>query len=69
VVQVRGEGEAALDGHFRITGRVITSGASCRIVGHDLPQVAVRPRPRWRTPTSTAWEMEPPNECCHYDRQ
>jgi ABC-2 type transport system ATP-binding protein len=39
VVEVQGEGEAALDGRFRITGRVITSlGACCRIVGHDLPQ-------------------------------
>jgi ABC-type multidrug transport system ATPase subunit len=39
VVEVRGDGEAALDGRFRITGRVITSqGASCRIVGSDLPQ-------------------------------
>jgi len=38
VVEVQGEGEAALDSRFRITGRVITSrGASYRIVGHDLP--------------------------------
>jgi len=38
VVEVKGEGEAALDGRFRITGRVVTSrGASCRIVGDDLP--------------------------------
>jgi ABC-2 type transport system ATP-binding protein len=38
VIEVKGEGESALDGRFRITGRVVTShGASCRIVGHDLP--------------------------------
>ena len=38
VLEVKGEGEAALDGRFRITGRVVTAqGASCRIVGHDLP--------------------------------
>lgn len=45
VIEVHGAGEAALDGRFRITGRVITSrGASCRIVGHDLPQ-GCRPAP------------------------
>jgi ABC-type multidrug transport system ATPase subunit len=39
VIEVRGEGEAALDGHFRITGRVVTpEGVSCRIVGDDLPR-------------------------------
>jgi len=38
VIEVKGEGESALDGRFRITGRVVTAqGASCRIVGHDLP--------------------------------
>lgn len=38
VIEIKGEGEATLDGRFRITGRVVTAqGASCRIVGHDLP--------------------------------
>jgi ABC-type multidrug transport system ATPase subunit len=38
VIEIKGEGESALDGRFRITGRVVTpQGASCRIVGRDLP--------------------------------
>jgi ABC-type multidrug transport system ATPase subunit len=38
VMEVKGDGDKAIDGRYRITGRVVTSqGASCRIVGHDLP--------------------------------
>ncbi|MBM4027732.1 MAG: ATP-binding cassette domain-containing protein [Planctomycetes bacterium] len=38
VIEVQGEREAAFEGRFRLTGRVVTAqGAACRIVGHDLP--------------------------------
>ena len=38
VMEVKGDGDKAIDGPYRITGRVVTSqGACCRIVGHDLP--------------------------------
>jgi ABC-type multidrug transport system ATPase subunit len=38
LMEVQGDGDKAIDGPYRITGRVVTSqGACCRIVGHDLP--------------------------------
>jgi len=38
VFDIDGDGDRAIDRRFRITGRLVTpQGASCRIVGHDLP--------------------------------